>query len=72
MEWLFNKKGVASAIVIENDCIYSHQGSFSAWLRGINVYDLSGQHIGWYEDGILYDRNNCIIGFKRDCANERG
>ncbi len=36
------------------------------WISDNNLYNRIGQHVGWYEDGIFYDRNNRVIGFTRD------
>ena len=33
-----------------------------------NVYSLNGKHIGWFEDGVLYDSNNNAIAFLRDAS----
>ncbi|MCT7473463.1 hypothetical protein N5T11_09710 [Aliarcobacter cryaerophilus] len=30
------------------------------------MYSLQGRHIGWFEDGVLYDNQNKALGFLRN------
>ena len=60
--WLYNKGGHAEAIH-DDDCIRSGMGHVRAWVVGSNVYSLHGRHIGWFEDGVLYDSHNRALGF---------
>jgi hypothetical protein len=64
-EWVFNRNGRA-VIVFDDDCLRNGYGQVVAWIYNINVYDLNGNHIGWYEHGILYDSNNNVLGFIRN------
>ena len=63
MEWLYNKKGQAKLFKY-GDRFISCKGKNLAWIYSENVYNIrTGKHIGWYEKGVLYDRNNNVIAF---------
>ena len=32
-------------------------------MKNGGIFDKHGHHIGWYEDGVLYDRHNRALGF---------
>lgn len=64
-EWAYGRNGRAT-IIVDNDCFRNSRGQVIAWINGINLYSLRGQHIGWYEKGIIYDNNNSVIGFIRN------
>lgn len=67
MEWLYDKNGRAQ-IFQYNDRFISSQGNNLAWIYNGNVYHLkSGNHIGWYEKGVLYDQDNKPLAFIRNC-----
>jgi len=61
-DWIYNIIGIAT-IIYDNDCLRDNNGQVIAWVNGINVYSLNGDHIGWFEKGILYDSSNDILGF---------
>lgn len=33
------------------------------WVFGLSVFSLKGEHVGWFEDGVLYDIENRVLGF---------
>jgi len=63
-DWLFSKNGQAE-ILLDGDCFRSDRGDVVAWIREPHVYSLNGNHIGWFENGVLYDSNNQALGFLR-------
>lgn len=63
-EWFYDRQGKARLFLFESDRFISKNGRNLGWTFGNNVYSLIGMHIGWYESGILFDRNNSIIAFK--------
>lgn len=68
MNWLFNRNGQAQLLVYD-DRIISKNGKNLAWLYNNSVYSLqSGTHLGWYENGVLYDSYNCVLAFSRDAT----
>ena len=53
--------------MVYNDRFISENGTNPAWLYNNSVYSLySGAHLGWYENGILYDSYNSVLAFSRD------
>jgi hypothetical protein len=66
-EWIYDRNGNASAI-LDGDCIRSDRGEVAAWVSGNNLYSLNGHHIGWFEDGVLSDSSNQVIGFIRNAT----
>lgn len=60
--WLFNKMGEAE-IFVYKDRFISKYGRNLSWIQLNNVYSLDGNHIGWFEDGVLYDQNNDTLAF---------
>lgn len=66
-EWLFDRNGRAR-LLKDGDCFRNDRGSVVAWISGINVYCLGGQHVGWFDGGVLYDSKNRALGFGRDAT----
>ncbi len=65
--WVFDKRG-RPALIQDDDCLRDLRGHVCAWLSGINVYSKRGRHVGWFEEGVLYDSHNRVIGFLRDAT----
>jgi hypothetical protein len=61
-EWIYDQVGLAGAI-LDDYSIRNRDGNVVAWVFGIGVFALPGEHIGWFEDGVLYDSDNCVLGF---------
>ncbi len=70
-EWIFDRNGNATAI-LDRDCIRTGSGDVAVWISGKNIYSLNGNHIGWFEHGVLYDSNNDAIGFLMDATGLPG
>jgi len=66
-EWVYDKHGNAT-LILDGDCIRDAGGSVIAWIHGENVYSLSGFHVGWFEDGVLADSSNSVLGFVSGAA----
>lgn len=64
-DWIFNVNGDAT-IILNDVCLRNSYGNVIAWINYNNVYSLDGNHIGWFERGILYDSNNEVLGFIRN------
>jgi hypothetical protein len=60
--WIYDEIGCAGA-VLDDFCIRNLAGNTVAWVFGLSVFSLRGEHIGWYEDGVLFDIHNRILGF---------
>ena len=65
-EWLFNKNGHAQ-FFIYGERFISKNGINMGWQFNNNVYGLNnGRHLGWFENGVLYDGSNNAIAFLQD------
>jgi hypothetical protein len=59
---LYDETGQAGAI-LDEFCIRNLAGVPAGWVFGLSVFGLQGEHIGWFEDGVLFDVENRAIGF---------
>ncbi|MGO9965130.1 MAG: 4-fold beta flower protein [Acidimicrobiales bacterium] len=51
---------------IDQDDILEADGRYRAFISGDNVYAYSGgQHVGWFEEGWIWDSNNDALAFVR-------
>ena len=60
--WVFDETGVAGAI-LDEFCVRTTLGEPAAWLFGLSLFSITGEHIGWCEDGVLFDVDNRMLGF---------
>lgn len=66
---LFNSKGKPTAYIDTEDglTIYTWSGKPVAYLtkngENLDVYGFNGNHLGWYESGIIYDHKGNVVGF---------
>ncbi len=60
--WIYDEIGCAGAI-LDEFCVRNLSGETVAWAFGVSLFSLSGEHIGWYEDGVFYDIDNRVLGF---------
>ena len=60
--WVYDEIGCAGA-VLDEFCIRNLAGNTVGWVFGVSVFSLTGEHIGWFEDGVLYDVANQVLGF---------
>jgi len=64
-EWVHNRNGRAT-LIYDSDCFRDNRGKVIAWISGNSVYTLRGKHCGWFEDGVLTDSRNKVLGFLRN------
>ena len=62
LTWVYDEIGCAGAI-LDEFCLRNLAGSTVGWVFGLSVFSLKGEHIGWFEDGVLYDIENKVLGF---------
>lgn len=62
LTWVYDETGQAGAI-LDEFCIRNLDGVPVGWVFGLSVFGLHGEHIGWFEDGMLFDVENRAIGF---------
>jgi len=61
-EWMFDQSGQPK-IILDNDTIRNKTGHLIAWINDSGIYNLYGQHIGWYEGGVIYDNTSSVLAF---------
>ncbi|WP_281227294.1 4-fold beta flower protein [Flavobacterium aquiphilum] len=67
-ETLHNTQGRTIAYIDYSDdnTIYLWNGTPTGYLDSDNrIYGFNGKHLGWYEDGILWDLNGNRTGFNK-------
>jgi hypothetical protein len=60
--WVYDEIGCAGAL-LDEFCIRNLSGNTVGWVFGVSMFSLKGEHIGWYEDGVMYDIQNKVLGF---------
>ncbi len=72
---LFDREGEARAYIdYEQDAtIFLWDGTPVAFLEkhGEGVFGFNGLFIGWYEEGIIYDKSGDVVGARIGAANMR-
>jgi hypothetical protein len=65
---LYDRRGTPAAYIATNDenTIYLWTGEPSAYLYSDQVYGFNGQHLGWFQDGILWDYEAVAVGFTQE------
>ena len=70
---LFDQKGEPRAYVAEDQTIYLWDGTPVAYLYEsdgtVHLYSFQGNHLGWYEQGVLWDHSGAAVGFREGAAN---
>lgn len=66
----YNKNGKAIAYLSERDdeTIYLFNGTPVAYIYDCCVYSFKGKHIGWYENGWIYDNNGYCVFFTQNAT----
>lgn len=62
---LFDADGNPVVYIVPDDenTIYLWSGKPVAYLDGENIYGFNGKHLGWFEDGIIWDHKGNSVGF---------
>ena len=65
---LFSSDGTPVAYVAHDDeaTIYSWSGIPVAYLHQDHVYGFNGRHLGWFQDGIVWDHGGKKSGFVKE------
>ena len=70
---LFDKEGEAKAYIADDLTIYLWDGTPVAYLSNSNstwhIYGFNGNHLGWYINGILYDKDGYAVGAQKDATS---
>lgn len=69
---LYNSEGEAVAYIdTDSDAtIYLWGGKPVAYLDGKNIFGYNGSHLGWLEEGILWDHDGYAVGFIKGAVNK--
>jgi 4-fold beta flower protein len=69
---LYDQEGEAVAYIDTNSdaTIYLWSGEPVAYLNGEDVYGFNGKHLGWFEEGIIWDHNGDGVGFIKGAVNK--
>jgi hypothetical protein len=62
----YSKTGEPIAHSEDGEHIYLFSGTPVAYLAGDAVYTFSGEHIGWFEDGWIRDKQGGCVLFTAD------
>ncbi len=62
---MYDRRGVPTAYIAVDDqnTIYMWTGEPVAYLYEDHVYGFNGRHIGWFQDGIIWDYEAVAVGF---------
>jgi hypothetical protein len=60
--WVYDEIGCPGAI-LDEFCLRNLSGKTVGWVFGLSVFSLKGEHLGWFEDGLFFDRDNKVLGF---------
>ena len=66
---LHGRKGQVVAFLAGDDRIVSLRGKSLAWISGENVYNYTGDHLGWWVDGYLMGPDGGVIAWQTRYAN---
>lgn len=62
---MYDRHGAVYAWLGETGKIYGLNGENLAFICGNSVYDWSGRHIGWWQDGHVRDVTNSAFVFRQ-------
>ena len=66
---IYNRKGEPQLRLLDNERIVNFQGKSMGFLSGDDIYDYSGNHRGWYIEGILRDHYGKCVGFGEETGD---
>lgn len=49
--------------MLDEFCIRNLAGKAVGWVFGLSVFSPKGEHVGWFEEGTLFDIDNKVLGF---------
>ena len=69
---LYDSDGEADAYIDTDDemTIYLWKGKPVAYLDSDSIYGFNGKHLGWFEDGIIWDHKGYAVGFIKGAVNK--
>ena len=69
---LFDQEGTPIAYIDTDEdlTIFLWNGTPVAYLDKSSVYGFNGKHLGWFKDGIVWDRKGYGVGFVEGAVNK--
>ena len=68
---LHGRKGQVVAFLADGGRIVSLKGKSLAWISGENVYNYTGDHLGWWVDGNLIGPDGGVMAWQTRTADLR-
>ena len=66
--WIYDRTGQPQ-IIVDGDRFLDRSGTNTVgWISGDGTFTRTGQHAGWFENGVLSDRRNQWAGFTARAA----
>lgn len=69
MTALYGKKGQAVAFLADEGRVISLKGRSLAWVSGENIYNYTGDHIGWWADEHLRGPDGGVLAWHKGSTN---
>ena len=69
MEALYDRTGAVYAWLHETGKIYGLSAENLAFINQNHVYDWTGAHIGWWQDGHIRDAHGAVAVFTAEATN---
>lgn len=68
---LYDGSGTAVAYIATSEelTVYTWAGAPVAYLDGENLYGFNGKHLGWFENGRIYDHQGRVAGATAEAAS---
>lgn len=68
---LYDGSGAAVAYIATSEdlTVYTWAGAPVAYLDGENLYGFNGKHLGWFENGRIYDHQGRVAGITAEAAS---
>jgi hypothetical protein len=66
---LYDSTGAVHAWLHESGRIYDLSGQNLAFTEGDSIYNWSGQHIGWWQNGHVRDSQGAVACFTAEATN---
>lgn len=60
---IYNRYGEPTLRLLDNGRFVGFDGKSYGFLSKKHIYNYKGQHVGWFEKGIIRDQNGACIGF---------
>jgi hypothetical protein len=63
IDTIYNRYGEPRLRLFDDGRLIDFDGRSMGFLNADNLYNYNGQHVGWYEGGIMRDHDGLCVGF---------